>query len=89
MAYRVYERVLKRSQQDCFELFKHLSRQPSLRSEAGSFFEGYVHDWFRSGDVDDINDNKKLLGIFSTVKCCREFKMCYNTLKKVLIEWTF
>jgi len=37
--------------------------------------------------VYDINDNNKLLGIFSTVKCCREFKMCYNTLKKVLNDY--
>ncbi|KAG0130296.1 hypothetical protein HOY82DRAFT_382825 [Tuber indicum] len=49
MAYRVYDMALKRSQQDCFLLYQHLSRQPGLRSAAGSFFEGYVHDWFRLG----------------------------------------
>ena len=47
IAYRLYEKALKRSQQDCFILFKHLSRQQSLQSAAGSFFEGYVHDWLR------------------------------------------
>ncbi|RPA94839.1 hypothetical protein L873DRAFT_1746270 [Choiromyces venosus 120613-1] len=49
MAYRVYEKALERSQHDCFLLFKHLSRQPTLRSVAGCFFEGYVHDWFLQG----------------------------------------
>jgi len=46
---RVYQIALKRSQQDCFVLFKHLSSQKRLRSAAGTFFESYVHDWFRLG----------------------------------------
>ncbi|KAG0638815.1 hypothetical protein HOY80DRAFT_922315 [Tuber brumale] len=49
IAYRLYEKSLQRSQHDCFLLFKHLCREPSLRSAAGWFFEGYVHDWFLRG----------------------------------------
>jgi len=49
IAYRFYEKAMEHSPHDCFLLFKHLSRQSSLRTAAGWFFEGYVHDWLRSG----------------------------------------
>ena len=49
IAYRVYEKMLQRSQQYCFLLYKHLSQQENLRSAAGWFFESYVHDRFRQG----------------------------------------
>ena len=73
VAYRVYERALEKSQQDCFNLYKHLSRQQSLRSSAGWFFEGYVHDWFRLGgtfeadQIPIISDNTPPFS-FKTVK---------------------
>jgi len=51
IAYRVYEKALQRSQQDCFVLYKHLSQQDNLRSAAGWFFERYAHDWFRQGGI--------------------------------------
>lgn len=65
LAYRVYERALQRSQEDCFMLYKHLSGQRSLRSSAGCFFEGYVHEWLQDGgsflaDMIPI-DNQNLL----------------------------
>ncbi|CUS13779.1 unnamed protein product, partial [Tuber aestivum] len=56
MAYRLYDKALKRSQHDCFLLFKHLSCQPTLRSAAGWFFEGYVHDWFLQGGTFDADE---------------------------------
>ena len=49
IALRVHEKALKRSQEDCFALYKHLSGQARLRSAAGSFFESYVHNWFGLG----------------------------------------
>jgi hypothetical protein len=49
IGYRVYEKAQKHSQHGCFETFKCLSRHPALRTAAGWFFEGYVHDWLLRG----------------------------------------
>jgi len=49
IAHRFLEVGLQFSQQKCFELYKQLAGQTKLRSAAGWFFEGYVHDLFRRG----------------------------------------
>ena len=56
IAYRVYEKALQRSQQDCFQLYKHLSQQDNMRSAAGWFFKRYAHDWFRKGGTFNIEE---------------------------------
>lgn len=49
IAFRVYEKALKHSQLESFNLFRNLSKQTNMRSAAGWFLEGYVHDWFLHG----------------------------------------
>lgn len=49
IAFRVYEKALRHSQLESFYLFRNLSKQTNMRSAAGWFLEGYVHDWFLHG----------------------------------------
>jgi len=91
IAYRVYEMALKHSQQDCFLLFKHLSLQPGLRSAAGSFFEGYVHDWFRLGGTFTaceiaISQTTKELLEFKTVGSKFQFPNYFSTAEDLLSQ---
>jgi len=55
IAHRVFEQAQKKSQFQCFELYKQLNRQDRLRSAAGWFFEGYVHDWMAMGGSFDAD----------------------------------
>jgi len=73
VAYRLYEKASERSQQDCLILFKLLSRQATLRTAAGWFFEGYVHDWFQQGGTFEADEfpivhNHTRQFVFRTVK---------------------
>jgi len=73
VSYRLYEKAQEHSQHDCFMLFKHLSRIPTLRSSAGWFFKSYVHNWFLQGgtfqaDQIPIVDNRIRRIKFKTIK---------------------
>jgi len=55
IAHRVFEQAQKKSHLQCLELYKQLNRQDRLRSAAGWFFEGYVHDWMAMGGSFDAD----------------------------------
>ena len=49
IAHRMVAVLEAKQQVNCYELFKSLSSQPTLRSSAGWFFEAYAHEWLGRG----------------------------------------
>ncbi|RPA98318.1 hypothetical protein L873DRAFT_1914729 [Choiromyces venosus 120613-1] len=88
----VFEKAHRKSQLNCFELYKQLTCQDPLQSAAAWFFEGYAHDWFgkgRSFEADKLpvkNNNTHLTFTTNRSKSFNYFTNTDDLAKQVRVK---
>ncbi|KAG0136170.1 hypothetical protein HOY82DRAFT_536289 [Tuber indicum] len=88
IAYQMFSSAQKTSLQECFNVYKLFSDQEPLLSDAGWFFEAYVHNWLRHGGTFSMEklpiNNSNQLPL--TLEICRSKSLNYFTSPKNLAE---